>query len=164
VYTLERLFRLPWYGEISVSESRGNGFGRFGVCHAKALNLLHERLFMRIRSTLAGIALGFGVLLVSAPVALADTAQTPTSSPATPTSSRPAAQAPPAPTSRPATSQTEASKRPEPQVVKPRGAAETGSGMDNESTPTGGLVLGGAALLAMAGVGTVGVRRLRRQG
>ncbi|MET0134984.1 MAG: hypothetical protein ABW215_15500 [Kibdelosporangium sp.] len=123
---------------------------------------------MRIRSTLAAVAIGFGALLVSAPIALADSQpSSPAVSSPTPTQRqapsaspvRPVPGAVPAETRAPAQANYSESGK----VVKPRGAAETGGGMD-ESTPAGGLLLGGAGLLAVAGIGTVGYRRLRRQG
>ncbi|MFC0109987.1 hypothetical protein [Kibdelosporangium aridum] len=122
---------------------------------------------MRIRSTVAGLALGAGVLFLGAPIAMADNAQPapPTStqvterpSPAPPTTTRTTAP----PTSRPATLPPAPSERPA--VVKPVGAPETGGGMDESSSPAGALAIGGIALVVLAAGGSVIYRRTRKQG
>jgi hypothetical protein len=120
---------------------------------------------MRIRSILAGFAIGAGALVLSAPGALADTNGQPTT-PTTgaPTSSRPAAE--PASTTRPRPAPPEARPAEQagrPQVVKPVGAAETGAGMEDASSSTGLFVIGGVGLVALAGGGTVALRRMRKQ-
>lgn len=115
---------------------------------------------MRIRSTLAAVALGVGALLIGAP-AMADT------QPSTP--SAPAAKPEPTQMNSEARPPREAGKsliEAPGQVRKPRGAAETGGGLDSsDSGPAAGVfVLGGAALVATGGIGAVAYRRLRRQG
>lgn len=127
---------------------------------------------MRIRSTmarLAGLAVGAGVLLLGAPTAMADTGGQPsTSAPApaptsTPTTDKrsPSENVPPAPvrstTTKPGVDETG-------RAVKPVGAPETGGGMEESSSNTGALVIGGVALVAVAGGGSVAYRRLRKQG
>ncbi|ONI85999.1 hypothetical protein ALI144C_12300 [Actinosynnema sp. ALI-1.44] len=57
----------------------------------------------------------------------------------------------------------EAEQAGKPTVVKPKGAPETGGGMEDSSTNTGALVIGGFALVAVAGGGTVALRRARKQ-
>lgn len=117
---------------------------------------------MRIRSILAGFAIGAGALVLSAPGALADT----NGQPSTPTTSRAAQAAPSSTTVRPTEPPPAATPRaPEqrPQVVKPVGAAETGAGMEDTSSNTGLFVIGGVGLVALAGGGTVALRRMRKQ-
>jgi hypothetical protein len=125
---------------------------------------------MRIRIALTGLALGATSLFLIAPAAFASgaasAAPVPTSSTAaspTPTSTHP-----PTPPSQPAppsvTTVTVKPGQPKPPVVKPKGAAETGGGLETESTQgSGAFLVGGAALLAVGGVGAVGYRRFRRQ-
>jgi hypothetical protein len=124
---------------------------------------------MRIRSILAGLAISAGALVLSSPAALADTnpqPAAPTSTRATEATTRPAP-----PSQRPATT-TQPPATPEarpaedgrrPQVVKPVGAAETGAGMEDASSSTGLFVIGGVGLVALAGGGTVALRRMRKQ-
>jgi hypothetical protein len=114
---------------------------------------------MLIRSTLAAVALGVGALLIGAPAAMADT-QPSTPPPTSATTTKPEPMDKPA---EPVPMGREA--RTPGQVVKPRGAAETGGGLDSDSGPAAGVfVLGGAALVATGGIGAVAYRRLRRQG
>jgi hypothetical protein len=120
---------------------------------------------MRIRSILAGFAIGAGALVLSAPGALADTQPTtppstraPQAAPATETTSRPATPTRSTPRQLPA-----APAEPRPQVDKPVGAAETGAGMQDASSSTGLFVFGGVGLVALAGGGTVALRRMRKQ-
>jgi hypothetical protein len=121
---------------------------------------------MRIRSILAGFAIGAGALVLSAPGALADTQ--PTTAPAPPTATKSPEAAPASqraqelPTAPPAPTQRTKDER-NPQVVKPVGAAETGVGMEDASSSTGLFVIGGVALVALAGGGTVALRRMRKQ-
>ena len=126
---------------------------------------------MRIRSTVAGLALGVGVLFLAAPVALADTQPTtgssPAATPAQPSDARPTVSTRPTAQPAPSTSVREKAPVATPAQVaeKPRGAAETGAGMqDSGSANTGMIVIGGVALVAVAGGGTVLARRLRKQG
>jgi hypothetical protein len=122
---------------------------------------------MRIRTALTGLALGAAALFIVAPAALASGAASAAPQPLTNTTTTAAPQ-PPAPVSTklPTAPPSPASTTAKPAkvtVVKPKGAAETGGGMDTESTQGSGIALvGGAALLA-GGVGAVGYRRLRRQ-
>jgi hypothetical protein len=109
---------------------------------------------MRIRSTLTGFAVAAGVLLLGAPAALA---QQPTSSPAPAPTSSSTTSPQPLPTA-PATVRT---KPQEPQVVKPRGAAETGGGGTADSQ--GLFAIGGAALVLTGGASVLAYRRFRKQ-
>jgi hypothetical protein len=119
---------------------------------------------MRIRTALTGLALGAAALFIVAPAALASGAAS--AAPQPPTNTTTAAPQPPVSTKLPTAPPSPASTTAKPAkvtVVKPKGAAETGGGMDTESTQGSGIALvGGAALLA-GGVGAVGYRRLRRQ-
>lgn len=112
---------------------------------------------MRIRSTLTGLAVAAGVLLLGAPAVLAQSTQ-----PSTPTSMSTTSPAPAdgrltVPTVAP--TKTRAPEKP--QVVKPRGAAETGGGGTADST--GLYAIGGAALALTGAAGALGYRRLRKQ-
>jgi hypothetical protein len=126
---------------------------------------------MRIRTALTGLALGAASLFLITPAAFASgAASAAPQPPTTSTTASPTVQPPPSPTSTrlPAPPApvltTTANQRPRPAVVKPKGAAETGGGFEAESTQGSGVFLvGGAALLAVGGVGAVGYRRFRRQ-
>ncbi|MEV4319349.1 hypothetical protein [Actinocrispum sp. NPDC049592] len=118
---------------------------------------------MRIRSTVVGLAVAAGVLLVGGPAALAQ--QQPTTSPAAPTpatSRAPAATAAPSVTTSPGAPTRTTTRPATPQVVKPRGAAETGGGGTSDDS-LALFAIGGAALVLTGGAGTVAYRRLRRQ-
>ncbi|MET0233899.1 MAG: hypothetical protein ABW224_04595 [Kibdelosporangium sp.] len=120
---------------------------------------------MRIRSVLAGFAIGVGALVLSSPGAFADTGAQPTTAP-TASTSKPAQEAAPAVTRTAAPRESAPSAtivRQRPQVVKPVGAAETGAGMQDASSSTGMFVIGGVGLVALAGGGTLAARRLRKQ-
>nr|WP_157529194.1 hypothetical protein [Kibdelosporangium sp. MJ126-NF4]CEL22185.1 hypothetical protein [Kibdelosporangium sp. MJ126-NF4]CTQ92966.1 hypothetical protein [Kibdelosporangium sp. MJ126-NF4] len=137
---------------------------------------------MRIRSTVAGVVFGAAVLILGAPIAMANNnasaapAPAPTSSQVTTSPGAPSK----APTTSPAASpkdadiqkkreaaeaekKREADKAGKPAVVKPKGAPETGGGIEDSSTNTGALVIGGVALVAVAGGGTLALRRARKQ-
>jgi hypothetical protein len=115
---------------------------------------------MRIRSTLTGLAVAAGVLLLGAPAVLAQQPTLPPSPvPATSTTKSPqlptrSTIAPPAPSVR------EKMERPG-QVVKPRGAADTGGG--GTSNDQGLYAIGGAALVLTGGAGALAYRRFRKQ-
>ncbi|ALG13672.1 hypothetical protein AOZ06_48525 [Kibdelosporangium phytohabitans] len=126
---------------------------------------------------MAGLV-GAGVLILGAPIAMADTdgnpapaatsapAKEPTTAKPAPTDSRvttspqkPAATRSPEqlpPPGKPAVDKTG-------RAVKPVGAPETGGGMEESTSNTGALVIGGIALVAVASGGTAAYRRLRKQ-
>jgi hypothetical protein len=124
---------------------------------------------MRIRSTVAGLVLGAGFLVLGAPIAMADNGSQPAPPTASPTSER----ARPSATTHPAEPQASTRARPaaptavpappRPAVVKPVGAPETGGGMEDSSSGAGALVIGGIALVVVAGGGSVAYRQLRKQ-
>ncbi|MCE7005856.1 hypothetical protein LWC34_23940 [Kibdelosporangium philippinense] len=121
---------------------------------------------MRIRSTVAGLALGAGFLILGAPIAMADAAAS--QPPTPPTSTRPT-ETPGTlvPTSTrlttpPTARETAPTERP--RVLRPVGAPETGAGMEESSSPAGPLAIGGIALVAVAAGGSVIYRRTRKQG
>jgi hypothetical protein len=119
---------------------------------------------MRIRSALTGLVLGAGVLLLGAPAALAQPSSAPTTSTTAPAPLPRVTEAPP-------TAPTKMRQSPLPTVrpapvgvaVKPKGAAETGGGGTKNDSSQALFVLGGAALVATGGVGTLAYRRFRRE-
>ncbi|MBP2322769.1 hypothetical protein JOF56_003154 [Kibdelosporangium banguiense] len=121
---------------------------------------------MRIRSILAGLAIGVGALVLSSPVAFADTNPKETTTSPVPTSTR--VRTPVAPSQRPAADVATPEARPAEGTpdrprIKPKGAPETGAGMEDASSNTGMYVIGGVGLVALAGGGTLAVRRTRKQ-
>ncbi|TCO65577.1 hypothetical protein [Actinocrispum wychmicini] len=78
---------------------------------------------MRIRSVLAGVLVGAGVLLLGAPAVLAD------QQPKAPSTEAPTvAKAPPKASPTPATTKPTTPPKPVAVIVKPKGAPETGGG------------------------------------
>jgi hypothetical protein len=124
---------------------------------------------VRIRSALACLTIGAGALLLAAPAALAQPPSATTQAADNAPTASPTTKAPAQVDDKETRPMTPADRRAAavaagaPQVVKPRGAAETGGGGTDSSPDTSVLVLGGIALVVTGGVGTMAYRRRRGQ-